>query len=418
MKRSLKSTQIKYFLLIDTYYKKWIDKAKSRVMKFVDTIKLDSINPFETLSRVLLLLVDEVFDSFEFNFGVNTIGKATIDFNNKKYDKDIEQILGFNSLADVKEKILLDTWTRENVDLIKGIGQGQVDYIKQIMMDGIAEGTSRKDLISQISESMGYDKNHWRMKLIVDDQTNKLNGVLDQLKQQEIGIEKYEWISVGDQSVRTLHQEYNGQIFDWDNPPDDGHPGQPIRCRCRPNPQMDDIFGKGFMDEVGLNDKYEKSDWLKREEKKHKFNVTKKPKIQGSAKVKKNVDKKVSKYVKRKKSTVTKKHKQELIDSVTVGSGFKSFKNIPKVEKPKNKKQQWAGDIEKTFRNKLKNMLNFDINNPPNTPQADLLLSAIKELEKASPDYWIDVIGNNPNDQVVEQVLKGIATKAKWSKVY
>lgn len=35
-----------------------------------------------------------------------------------------------------------------------------------------------------------------------------------------------------DERERAHHVDREGKQFDWDNPPDDGHPGEPILCRC------------------------------------------------------------------------------------------------------------------------------------------------------------------------------------------
>ena len=40
------------------------------------------------------------------------------------------------------------------------------------------------------------------------------------------------------QTVRD-HWQREGQAFRWDQPPDDGHPGQPIHCRCTAEPIID-----------------------------------------------------------------------------------------------------------------------------------------------------------------------------------
>ena len=44
---------------------------------------------------------------------------------------------------------------------------------------------------------------------------------------------QYIWQTMGDNRVRAHHQAREGAIFFWDNPPDDGHPGQAAGCRCQ-----------------------------------------------------------------------------------------------------------------------------------------------------------------------------------------
>ena len=40
-------------------------------------------------------------------------------------------------------------------------------------------------------------------------------------------------------AVHGNHWEREGQEFRWDQPPEDGHPGQPIECRCSAEPIID-----------------------------------------------------------------------------------------------------------------------------------------------------------------------------------
>ncbi|WNK00085.1 phage minor head protein [Thalassospiraceae bacterium LMO-JJ14] len=43
---------------------------------------------------------------------------------------------------------------------------------------------------------------------------------------------KYIWRTRGDSKVRSAHAERDGKVFDWDNPPEGGHPGEAPNCRC------------------------------------------------------------------------------------------------------------------------------------------------------------------------------------------
>lgn len=58
----------------------------------------------------------------------------------------------------------------------------------------------------------------------------------------------YIWRTVGDDKVRSRHTERDGEVFNWNNPPEGGHPGEDYGCRCwaenytphRFNPETDD----------------------------------------------------------------------------------------------------------------------------------------------------------------------------------
>lgn len=61
-------------------------------------------------------------------------------------------------------------------------------------------------------------------------------GLINQLRQQALGIERYIWRSRDDAQVRDSHAEYDDQVFSWDEPPAGGHPGQAHNCRCYAEP--------------------------------------------------------------------------------------------------------------------------------------------------------------------------------------
>jgi len=67
-------------------------------------------------------------------------------------------------------------------------------------------------------------------------------GLVNQLRQEDLGIEAYIWRSQDDAKVRDNHAEYDDRVFRWDSPPDGGHPGQAHNCRCwaEPVPRQND----------------------------------------------------------------------------------------------------------------------------------------------------------------------------------
>jgi SPP1 gp7 family putative phage head morphogenesis protein len=90
--------------------------------------------------------------------------------------------------------------------------------------------------------------NEKRAILIATDQVGKLNSQLVQLEQMSQGVEKYKWQTMEDSRVRKQHQSYNQKDFSWSEPPDGGHPGWAIRCRCVAIPLYD-------TDKIGLQPK-------------------------------------------------------------------------------------------------------------------------------------------------------------------
>ena len=65
-------------------------------------------------------------------------------------------------------------------------------------------------------------------------------GLVNELRQRALGIEQYVWRSRDDARVRDSHADFDDRIFDWDTPPEGGHPGQDYNCRCHAEPLLPD----------------------------------------------------------------------------------------------------------------------------------------------------------------------------------
>lgn len=61
-------------------------------------------------------------------------------------------------------------------------------------------------------------------------------ALINELRQRALGIRQYTWRSRDDGKVRSTHAQYDDRVFNWDNPPDGGHPGQAFNCRCQAEP--------------------------------------------------------------------------------------------------------------------------------------------------------------------------------------
>ena len=65
-----------------------------------------------------------------------------------------------------------------------------------------------------------------------------VTGLINQLRQKDLGIEQYIWRSQDDAKVRDNHASYDDRVFRWDNPPAGGHPGEAHNCRCYAEPVL------------------------------------------------------------------------------------------------------------------------------------------------------------------------------------
>lgn len=126
---------------------------------------------------------------------------------------------------------ILEAAVRENVSLIKGLNADLRRKAEQIIFDGIANRRSKAYIAKQLRDSLQISLK--RAKRISADQSQKLNTALNRYRAQQIGATYYIWRTMLDKRVRQSHRKREGKRFRWDKPPEDGHPGHPINCRCR-----------------------------------------------------------------------------------------------------------------------------------------------------------------------------------------
>lgn len=139
---------------------------------------------------------------------------------------------------------LCHVWEAENLRLIRSIAPQFLDLLEGRVVAAVQQGKTLRTITREIRETYALPRQ--RAELIAQDQIGKLNGQLTQYRQQNIGIVQYRWRGTLDQRERDAHVEREGRTFDWNKPPDDGHPGHPIRCRCWAEPvlpALDDLDG-------------------------------------------------------------------------------------------------------------------------------------------------------------------------------
>lgn len=176
------------------------------------------------------------------------MGTQVSEWNRAQIQKAFVAVLGINLFAD--EPYLqkeIENFAKENVALIGQVRQEFLVQTQRTVFEGFRRGLRHEEIAQNILSSSGDDLGRVsrlaaaenRAALIARDQMNKLNGNLMQLRQTAAGIDRYIWRTVGDDRVRPAHQELNGKEFTWDDPPDEGHPGEPINCRCYAEPVFD-----------------------------------------------------------------------------------------------------------------------------------------------------------------------------------
>lgn len=193
------------------------------------------------------------------------IGQKTSDWNNKEWRKIMKGVLGVN--VNLREPWLnnqLQSFTKNNVALIKSIKDKSVTDIEGILQRGVAAGDRSSTIQKQIQKQFGATRR--RARLIARDQVAKLNSDITKARQESLGIDTYTWRTSKDERVRgnpgglypsakPSHFVMDGKVCKWSDPSvysEDGgetwiprvgkmplvHPGQAVQCRCIAEPRF------------------------------------------------------------------------------------------------------------------------------------------------------------------------------------
>ena len=162
---------------------------------------------------------------------------ANGEINRTAFRESMRRALGVDVITgDAALQTSMRVWEAENIALIKSIPEQAVSRLQGQITEAVRRGQSLASLTSQIKEEFGVTDR--RAKLIARDQIGKLNGQITQYRQQDIGVDSYKWRGILDQRERQEHVLREGKVYAWDKPPDDGHPGEPVRCRCTAEPVL------------------------------------------------------------------------------------------------------------------------------------------------------------------------------------
>lgn len=181
-----------------------------------------------------------------FNIKLTGIAKNTSDYNYKIWLKQVKAGLKVDIFkAEPFLSTEIEAFTAENVRLIKNINNIAVDQIQTLVTEAVKNGDTAKNIIPKVKNILSV--NQTRATLIAVDQISKLNGTLTKQRQTNLGVKEYDWLTVGDERVRLTHRALNGKRFKWDSPPSEGHPSQPVRCRCQAMPVFESIEGLNIL---------------------------------------------------------------------------------------------------------------------------------------------------------------------------
>lgn len=242
------------------------ERLTPRLAQFVlpEALRTDaSEDGLSTLLDEMATEVAEEFPSRDLVALTEPIARQTSSFQREQLNRQLRSQIGTDPfLAEPHLEARVRAFTQENVALIKSIPSEFFGDLEKTLARDIADGARAGQLAESIEEELGVTED--RAALIARDQVGKFYGDLNEARQTELGIESYVWRTADDERVRgnpegkypkadPSHYDRNGQEFQWDDPPEDGNPGEPVNCRCYAEPVIPELDG-GSDDSEGSPD--------------------------------------------------------------------------------------------------------------------------------------------------------------------
>lgn len=122
-------------------------------------------------------------------------------------------------------------------NLVTGLSDDTRKTLSEIIWRGFTSRTPRDQVAREIREALQIRRT--RARFIARDQTTKLAATLDEVRQVEMGIDRYRWRHSRKARPRKEHVARDGKLFFWKKPPHDGHPGHAPNCGCKAEGYVD-----------------------------------------------------------------------------------------------------------------------------------------------------------------------------------
>lgn len=192
---------------------------------------------FETLRQAFVVTLAQAgIDPATITAIVRRVAQSVEAFNEREFRAVLRSVYRVDIFtgAPAGVQAAIAQFEAQNVALIKSIAPESLGRMHSKIVEAVREGRTLRDATAMVRDEFGVSDR--RAKLIARDQIGKLNGDITRLRQENIGVDSYTWRGLLDARERPEHVAREGKVFAWNKPPEDGHPGQPIRCRCTAEP--------------------------------------------------------------------------------------------------------------------------------------------------------------------------------------
>jgi SPP1 gp7 family putative phage head morphogenesis protein len=184
---------------------------------------------------------DEMTSQRETERLAEDFARKTATWQRVQMDRQTKAALGADVFqSDRALEPAVDGFVSENVALIKSLSTKMYSDIEGDVQRAITSATPHHELAKQLEHRYALGRD--RARLIARDQVGKIYGQINAARQKAMGVTRFKWRTVNDNRVRADHEEREGKIYSYDDPPDGELPGEPILCRCYAEPVYDDLL--------------------------------------------------------------------------------------------------------------------------------------------------------------------------------
>lgn len=170
----------------------------------------------------------------------------TAGYQREQLSRQVHAVLGIepDKIRDADISHRTADFVRDNVALISRIPAALHGDVEEMVRDAVRVGRRNQALARDLSARFGVSERHAR--LIARDQIGKYYADVNHARQRALGVRRFTWRTAGDERVRPSHDELDGEVFDYDDPPEvDGEvalPGEPVQCRCWADGVLEDLL--------------------------------------------------------------------------------------------------------------------------------------------------------------------------------
>ena len=233
---------------------RWVAEKLAEEFKAAESFRGDSEATRERAARRIFKQIrweyESTYDDEADEELTEKVAERTERYVDEQATRQFRAVHGVDPLPTRRLKGLALTWSRENVSLITSLEEEYFARLEADIVVALRDGARYEQLAEVIQERYGTSAR--RAEIIARDQMGSLYSKVNEEKLKDVGVEEYRWRNSQDERVvgnpsgkypepsnPAMHGDHwarEGQVYSWSDGPEDGHPGEPIMCRCTAEP--------------------------------------------------------------------------------------------------------------------------------------------------------------------------------------